>query len=205
MKPGGSLPHWQEHTSCSYPEPDQSSPIRVPHPTTYVNINKTSVRPHSELYSVSLSQYRRIFYPNRINWLILRVTEQRGWWFSNAVSFAGGPSSYIGSETDHSGVLDAFPQSFQENSAIEGQIRPRPLTPFINSLHTISLSAPGSVVGITPGYGLDGPGIESRWGQDFPYLSILALRPTQPPVQRVQGLSWGVKSGRGVTLTPHPF
>ena len=26
---------------------------------------------------------------------------------------------------------------------------------------------PGSVVGITTGYGLDGPGIESRWGVSF--------------------------------------
>jgi len=25
-------------------------------------------------------------------------------------------------------------------------------------------SGPGSVVGIATGYGLDGPGIESRWG-----------------------------------------
>jgi len=42
---------------------------------------------------------------------------------------------------------------------------------------------PGSVVGIATGYGLDGPGIESRWRRDFPHLSRPALRPTQPPVQ----------------------
>ena len=54
-------------------------------------------------------------------------------------------------------------------------------------------------------YGLDGPGIESWWGRDFPHLSRLALGPTQPPVQWVPGLSWGVKSGQGVTLTPHPL
>ena len=28
-------------------------------------------------------------------------------------------------------------------------------------------SGPGSVVGIATAYGLDGPGIESRWGRDF--------------------------------------
>ena len=40
-----------------------------------------------------------------------------------------------------------------------------------------------SSVGIATGYGLDGPGIESRWGQGFPNLSTQALGPTQPPVQ----------------------
>ena len=48
---------------------------------------------------------------------------------------------------------------------------------------------PGSVVGIAIGCGLDGPGIESRWGQDFPHLSRPALGPTQGPVQWVLGLS----------------
>ena len=47
---------------------------------------------------------------------------------------------------------------------------------------------PGSSVGIATGYGLDGPGIESRWGRDFPHLSRPALGSTQPPVQWVPGL-----------------
>ena len=44
-------------------------------------------------------------------------------------------------------------------------------------------SGPGSVDGITTGYGLDGPGIKFRWGRDFPRLFRPTLGPIQPPVQ----------------------
>jgi hypothetical protein len=48
-----------------------------------------------------------------------------------------------------------------------------------------------SSVGIVTAYGLDVPGIEFRLGRDFPHMSGLALRHTQPPVKWVVGLSRG--------------
>jgi hypothetical protein len=42
-----------------------------------------------------------------------------------------------------------------------------------------------SVVSVAPGYGLDGPGIESLWGLDIPHFSRL---PTQCLIEWVLGL-----------------
>jgi hypothetical protein len=43
---------------------------------------------------------------------------------------------------------------------------------------------------VATGYGLDCPGIESRWGgRDFPHLSRPAVASIQPPIQWVSGLS----------------
>ena len=57
--------------------------------------------------------------------------------------------------------------------------------------HTSPPMGRDSSVGIATRYGLNGPGIESRWGRNFPHPSRPALGPTQPPVQWVPGLSRG--------------
>ena len=62
---------------------------------------------------------------------------------------------------------------------------------------------PGSVVGIATGYGLDGPGIESRWGRDFPHMSRPALRATQPSVNGYQIFPGG-KERPGRDADPSP-
>jgi hypothetical protein len=51
------------------------------------------------------------------------------------------------------------------------------------------IHGPVSVVSIETGYGLDGPGIESRWGRDFPHLSRPAMGPIQAFVQWVPVIS----------------
>jgi len=62
----------------------------------------------------------------------------------------------------------------------------------------------GSPVGTATRYGMDVPGIESRWGgRDFPQPSKPAVGPTQFPMQWVPALSRGVKwPERGVDHPP---
>jgi len=62
-----------------------------------------------------------------------------------------------------------------------------------------------SSVGIATGYGLDGPGIESPLGARYS-----ASVQTDPGAHTASctmciGSFPGVKSGQGVTLTPHPL
>jgi hypothetical protein len=64
---------------------------------------------------------------------------------------------------------------------------------------------PGSSVGIATGYGLDGPGIESRYGARF--FAQVQTGPGAHPASCTMGTGsfQGVESGRGVVLTIHPL
>jgi len=61
---------------------------------------------------------------------------------------------------------------------------------------------PGSVVGIATAYGLDGPGIESRWGE---ISAPVQTGPEAHPASCTMGTGSfpGVRCCQGVTLTPH--
>jgi len=51
-----------------------------------------------------------------------------------------------------------------------------------------------SSVGLATGYGLNGPGIGTRLGRDFPHLSRPNLGPTQPPIHWLPCLSRGLRA-----------
>ena len=68
----------------------------------------------------------------------------------------------------------------------------------------LTLSGPGSSVGIETDFGLDGP-VSNPGGYEIFRPSRQALGPTQPPCKMGTGSFPGVKCGRGVLLTTHPF
>jgi hypothetical protein len=91
----------------------------------------------------------------------------------------------LGNQRDHNFVLtysysQRQPHCFLKDNAVKYKTRP-----------TVFFRGQDNSVGIATGYGLDGAGIESQWGQGFSHTSRLAMRPTQPPVQLVPGLSRG--------------
>ena len=73
----------------------------------------------------------------------------------------------------------------------------------IQAYITYCICVPRIVVGIATG--LDGPGIESRWGRDF--SAPVQTGPGAHPASCSMGTASfpGVKSGRGVMLTLHPL
>jgi hypothetical protein len=83
----------------------------------------------------------------------------------------------------------------------DAQLR-KPQNLIISSVSSVDRD---SSVSIVTGYGLDGPGIESRWGAGF--SAPVQTGPGTHPTSCTMGTGSfpGVKSGRGVTLPSHPL
>ena len=62
-----------------------------------------------------------------------------------------------------------------------------------------------SIVAIATRYGLDGPGIESRWETRFSAPVQTGLGPTQPPIKWLPDLSPGVKRPEHGVDYPPPY
>jgi hypothetical protein len=75
------------------------------------------------------------------------------------------------------------------------------IEPRDRSIYYTHHDEPGSSVGTATEYGLDGPGIESRWGRDFSHRSRPALGHTQPPVKGYWEFPGVKQPGRG---SDHP-
>jgi hypothetical protein len=91
----------------------------------------------------------------------------------------------------HSKIVYKFQRNIFSRDCRNFEEQNKALQPTIIIIIYCCVSGPGSSVGIATDYGLDGAGIESRWGQDFSHTSRPAMGPTQPPVQWVTGLSRG--------------
>ena len=77
--------------------------------------------------------------------------------------------------------------------------------PVILILCSKTCRGPGSVVGTATGYGLDSPGIESRWEARF--SAPVQTDPGAHPASYTMGTGSfpGVKSSQAVMLTLHPL
>ena len=94
-------------------------------------------------------------------------------------------------------ILVAFVINFRKNGRFSTWLPPKSLitcyVKIISNFFQLVKTNVGrdSSVGIATGYGLDGPGTESRWKWDFPHLFRPALGPTHTPVQWVLCFSRG--------------
>ena len=96
----------------------------------------------------------------------------------------------------------AVPQSGRTKTVINKKQIPFNEVLFENLVGAFDLD---SLVGIRTHYGPDSPGIESLWGVRF--SAPVQTGPRVHPASCTMGTGSfpGVKSGRDVTLTPHPL
>jgi hypothetical protein len=102
----------------------------------------------------------------------------------------------------NSGCMSVCPSALNNEAPTRRIFMPIGIWDFSKHL-LIRFRGPGSSVGIATDYGLDGPGIESRWGRHFSHTCRPALGPTKPHLQWVPGLFPGLKRpGRGAEHPP---
>jgi hypothetical protein len=91
----------------------------------------------------------------------------------------------------------SFPEKKCERTLIElsGQRRKSHIEGLLNFPHLPLHLGQGSPVGMATDYGLDGPGIEFRWGRGFSHPSRLALGPTQLFYNVYRGFPGGKAAG----------
>ena len=70
-------------------------------------------------------------------------------------------------------------------------IHPKKTQIILSKQHWQNIVGRDIVVGVATRYGLDGTGIQSRWGRNFPHPSKPPLGPTQPSFYNGAGLSRG--------------
>ena len=92
-----------------------------------------------------------------------------------------------------------------DSQASEFHVRVQRGLSYVRWRLNICQRGPGSSVGIATGYGLDGPGIESRWGARFS-APVQTDHGAHPASYTMGSVSFpGIKRGQGVTLIPLPF
>jgi hypothetical protein len=135
------------------------------------------------------------------------------WQFSRLPTGTCGAWNWTGADAIDLQQWEYNEIKYQTNCIMTTAFNPRSADVHLGSRHT-NIQGPyfnwqlsfvvgrDTVVGTATRYGMDGPEIESRWVGDFTHPSRPALRPNQPPLKWVPGLSreW---SDRGVAFTTH--
>ena len=95
--------------------------------------------------------------------------------------------------------------SGDQNTGVKNATKNSEATAFNINMNTFCPVGQYSSVSTATHNGLDDPGIESRWGRDFPHLSRPAPEPIQPPVQWVPCLIPVIKAAGSWIWPPTPY
>jgi hypothetical protein len=149
--------------------------IRTRKLSMQVRIKSHGLKKYLASYLIKLPQLHRIFFPNILPVFFPQTVNE--WEESNRDTYL------CTSET----VSDNH--KYHNWCCLIGSAKSSMHPPvLINTLQKLVVGW-DSAVSIETRYGLDGSGIESRWGSDFLHPFRSALGSTQPPIQWIPGLS----------------